>query len=116
MKDLQSVFNHIQEMKKDMKAIKKEYADTLANADDRELILEEIKKLQERKKQIEVRTQEQMGKRYAELEALKDELESEQEMLNDMAMTMLMDGKTVEVTDEYQNQYEPLFTVKFKKA
>lgn len=116
MKDLQSVFNHIQEMKKDMKTIKKEYADTLANADDRELILEEIKKLQERKKQIEVRTQEQMGKRYAELEALKDELESEQEMLNDMAMTMLMDGKTVEVMDEYQNQYEPLFTVKFKKA
>jgi hypothetical protein len=37
-------------------------------------------------------------------------------MLNDMAMTMLMDGKTVEVTDEYENQYEPLFTVKFKKA
>lgn len=116
MKDLQSVFNHIQEMKKDMKTIKKEYADTLANADDRELLLEEIKKLQERKKQIEVRTQEQMGKRYAELEALKDELESEQEMLNDMAMTMLMDGKTVEVMDEYQNQYEPLFTVKFKKS
>ncbi|MDD5083391.1 MAG: hypothetical protein PHT88_00440 [Candidatus Moranbacteria bacterium] len=116
MKDLQSIFNHIQEMKKEMKTIKKEYADTLANADDHELILEELKKLKERKKQIEIRTQEQMGKRYAELEDLKDEIESEQEMLNDIAITTLMDGKTVEVVDEYQNRYEPLFAVKFRKA
>lgn len=116
MKDLQSIFNHIQEMKKDMKTIKKEYADTLANADDLELINEEIKKLKERKKQIEIRVQEQMGKRYAELEDLKEEIESEQEMLNDIAITTLMDGKTVEVLDEYQNRYEPLFAVKFKKA
>ncbi len=116
MKDLQSIFNHIQEMKKDMKTIKREYADTLANADDLELILEELKKLKERKRQIEIRVQEQMGKRYAELEELKDEVESEQQMLNDIAMTTLMDGKTVEVMDEYQNRYEPLFSVKFKKA
>lgn len=116
MKDLQSIFNHIQEMKKDMKTIKKEYSDTLLNADDHELILEEMKKLKERKKQIETRVQEQMGRRYAELEELKDEIESEQEMLNDMAMTTLMDGKTVEVVDQYENRYEPLFTVKFKKA
>lgn len=116
MKDLQSIFNHIQEMKKQMKEIKKEYADMLVNADDHELITEELKKLKERKKQIEIRAQEQMGKRYAELEELKDEVDSEQQMLNDIAMTTLMDGKTVEVMDEYQNRYEPLFTVKFKKA
>lgn len=116
MKDLQSIFNHIQEMKKDMKTIKKEYTDSLFNADDHESIAEELKKLKERKKQIEIRVQEQMGRRYAELEELKDEIESEQEMLNDMAMTTLMDGKTVEVTDQYENRYEPSFTVKFKKA
>ena len=116
MKDLQSIFNHIQEMKKEMKTIKKEYADTLYNADDHELIVEELKKLKERKKQIEIRVQEQMGKRYAELEEMKDEIESEQEMLNDIVMTTLMDGKTVEVLDEYQNRYEPIFNVKFKKA
>jgi hypothetical protein len=31
-------------------------------------------------------------------------------------MTTLMDGKTVEVVDQYENRYEPSFTVKFKKA
>lgn len=116
MKDLQSVFNHIQEMKKEMKEIRKEYGDALYNADDHEEISEEIKKLKERKKQIEIRVQESMGSRYAKLEELKDEINSEQEMLNDLAMTTLMDGNTVEVMDEYQNRYEPLFTVKFKKA
>jgi predicted nucleic acid-binding Zn-ribbon protein len=116
MKDLQSVFNHIQEMRKEMKEIKREYSDALYNADDHEEISEEIKKLKERKKQIEIRVQESMGSRYAKLEELKDEVASEQEMLNDLAMTTLMDGNTVEVMDEYQNRYEPIFAVRFKKA
>lgn len=116
MKDLQSVFNHIQEMKKEMKDIKREYSDALYNADDLEVLNDELKKLKERKKQIELRVQESMGSRYAKFEELKDEIASEQEMLNDLAMTTLMDGKTVEVLDEYQNRYEPLFVVKFKKA
>jgi DNA repair exonuclease SbcCD ATPase subunit len=116
MKDLQSVFNHIQEMKKEIKEIKREYGDALYNETDHEEITEEIKKLKERKKQIEIRVQESMGSRYAKLEELKDEIASEQEMLNDLAMTTLMDGNTVEVVDEYQNRYEPVFAVRFKKA
>lgn len=116
MQDLQSIFNHIQEMKKEMKEIKREYSDALYNADDHETISEEIKKLRERKKQIEIRVQESMGTRYEKLEELKDEIESDQQMLNDLAMTTLMDGKTVEVIDQYENRYEPSFTVKFKKA
>jgi hypothetical protein len=32
-----------------------------------------------------------------------------------VAMTTLMDGRTVEVEDEYRNKYDPVFKVKFKK-
>jgi len=31
-------------------------------------------------------------------------------------MTTLMDGKTVEVVDEFSNKYEPTYVVKFKKT
>jgi len=30
-------------------------------------------------------------------------------------MTKLMKGETVEVKDEYDNTYEPIFSVRFKK-
>ena len=37
-------------------------------------------------------------------------------MLNDLALTPLMKGETVEVKDEFENAYEPTWKVNFKKA
>jgi hypothetical protein len=37
-------------------------------------------------------------------------------LLSDAAMTMMMKGERVEVQDEYNNVYDPIFQVKFKKA
>ena len=31
-------------------------------------------------------------------------------------MTKLMKGESVSVSDEYENEYEPVFSVKFKKT
>jgi hypothetical protein len=39
-----------------------------------------------------------------------------EELLNDIAMSTLMAGQTVEVVDEFKNQYEPVYAVKFKKT
>ena len=116
MQSLNEIFIHVKEMKRTQRSIRKEYKDVLENDPEYVKISEEIKKLQERKKQIEAKAQEAMGKRYAELEDLKDEIKSNQEMLSDVAMTTLMNGQTVEVTDEYSNRYEPQFSVKFKAA
>jgi predicted nuclease with TOPRIM domain len=115
MKDLQEIFSHVQEMKKEKREIQKEYRESLANDDEYQEILEQLKMLKERKKQIETRVQEQMGSRYAKLEELANEIKAEEEMLSDVAMTTLMDGRTVEVEDEYRNKYDPVFKVKFKK-
>ena len=113
---IQEIFIHLQEMKRTQRSIRKEYQDVLGQEMEYQKIIEEIKKLRERKAQIEVKAKEAMGKRYAELEELKDEVASNQEMLSDVAMTTLMNGQTVEVTDEFENKYEPAFSVKFKKA
>lgn len=116
MKDIQGVFDRIREIKKEQKELKEMYKDALIQADKYEEIVEQIKELREQKKQVEARIQAEMGKAYEKLEDLKHEMESEKEMMNDIAISTLMKGETVAVTDEYQNSYEPQYSVKFKKA
>lgn len=92
------------------------YKDALAQADEYEEIVEQIKQLREKKKQIETRIQGQMGRAWDKLEDIKLEMETHKEMMSDIAMTTLMKGERVEVKDEYENTYEPIFKVNFKKA
>jgi hypothetical protein len=47
---------------------------------------------------------------------MKIDLDSDMEMISDLALNQLMKGETVKVKDEYEVEYDPLFTVKFKKA
>lgn len=116
MQDMQTVFNEIREMKKEMKEIRAMYKDALLQTDDYEKIVEEAKELRDKKKQIETKVQNQMGKSYEKYEDLKSEVAATEELLNDIAMTTLMDGKTVEVVDEFSNKYEPTYVVRFKKT
>ena len=116
MQDMQTVFNEIRGMKKEMKGIREMYKDALSQTDDYADIVEKAKELREKKKLIESRVQTQMGKSYEKFEDLKSEVLATEELLNDIAMTTLMDGKTVEVVDEFSNKYEPTYVVKFKKT
>lgn len=102
-------------MKKEQKDLKDMYKDALVQADEYEEIIEEIKTLREKKKQIETRVQQQLGRAWEKLDDLKREVESEKEMMNDIAITTLMKGETVEVKDEFDNPYEPIWKVNFKK-
>lgn len=116
MQNLQEVFNRIQKKKKEIKEIKEMYRDGLKNEPKYKEMVEEIKTLREKKKSIENDVQVDMGEAYDKMERLRDEINAEQQMLSDIAMTTLMDGKTVEVTDEFNNKYEPEFKVMLKKA
>lgn len=116
MSDLQSVFKHIQEIKQRQRSIKKEYRDALAQDGEYQDLLEKLKDQKTRKQQLELKAQESLGRLWAEHDELKDELASEQELLSDLAMKTLMEGKTVEVSDDNDIKYEPLFSVKFKRA
>jgi predicted nuclease with TOPRIM domain len=116
MLDIQTVFNEIREAKKEMKELRGQYKDALAQTDKYPETVEKIKEMREEKKRIEAKVQQQMGKTYSQLEDLKSEVMAKEEMLNDIAMTTLMSGKTVEVVDEFQNKYEPSYVVRFRKT
>lgn len=113
---IQEVFNEIREAKKELKELRAMYKDALQNADGYQVIVDEIKERKEQKIKIETKVQDQLGKSYEEMERLKKSISDKEEMLNDIAMTTLMKGDVVEVTDEFQNKYEPIYVVKFKKT
>ncbi len=92
------------------------YKDGLDNTPGYKEIVEELKILREKKKRIETVVRESMSSEITKLEDLKIDIESDEELLTDIAVTRLMKGESIEVSDEHNNEYEPIFRVKFKKA
>lgn len=116
MQDIQSVFNRIQENKKKMKDLKDAYKDALSTSQQYKEVTEELKLMKEKKKDIEATIRGQFANEFMQIEDLKIDIASDQELLSDIAMTQIMKGETVAVTDNYENEYEPIFKVNFKKV
>jgi len=116
MEKLQTVFDRMQKRRKELKEIKKVYKDGLDNDTRYNNIIEDINNLRAKKKQIELEVQEHLGETYMKIEELRDDIATDQQMMSDIAMNLLMDGKTVEATDEYNNRYEPEFRVMLRKT
>lgn len=116
MKSIQETFDQIQTAKKEQKEINQVYKNSLDNNLEYQRILEDMKELKEKKRALEESAQAELGNQYDRLEQLKQDIKTSKEMLSDIAITTLMDGKTVEVKDEYDNLYEPRYSVSFKKT
>lgn len=116
MVKLEEIFNKIQNSKKEQKKIKEIYRDALLNSVEYQKITEELSQLKEKKKKIEEAMKNDFSSEFTKLDNLKADIESDKILLTDIAINQLMKGKTVEVADDYNNKYEPIFSVKFKKS
>lgn len=113
--DIQGIFDRIQKTKKEMKDIKVMFRDALAGNGEYQELTDKMKTLRENKKRVETAVKESFASEMQKLDDLKIDIESDTEMLNDIALTKMMKGETFELSDEYKNNYEPIFSVKFKK-
>lgn len=116
MQDLQSVWQRIQEAKKKQKDLKSVYKDALATSLEYQEITDKLKTLKEKKKQVENSTKEQFASELTKLDDLKIDIAGDMELISDIAMTQLMKGESIAIKDEYDNEYEPIFKVNFKKV
>lgn len=116
MKSLQEVFNQIQEVKKQQKTIKSAFRDALSNSGEYKKMVEDLKIMREGKKTLEQSVKEEFSKELDKLDDLKIDLETQNMMLNDIALTKIMNGESIEIVDMYNNAYEPIFNVKFRKT
>ncbi len=106
----------LQATKQQQKEIKTQYRDALDASQEYKEIVEKIQGYKLRKKQIEDEAKAELGTAYDKLEELKRDMDLDKEMLTDIAISSLMKGETVEVKDNYDNVYEPIFKVSFKKT
>ena len=116
MKEIQEIFNELKEAKREQSEIRAEYKDALTQNQEYQELVEKLDELKLRKKERETIAQSQMGTRWDRIDDLKMTIADLKQIQNDIAMTTLMEGKPVEVVDEYNNLYEPNFSVSFKKT
>lgn len=116
MPNIQEIFNNIQKAKKEQKEIKNMYRDALANSSGYQSTLEELKALREKKKKIEEGLRDDFRAEFDKLEVLKADIDNDTMLLSDAALSEYVKGRPVEIVDEYENKYEPIFKVQFKKS
>ena len=115
MQNLQEVFKRIQQHKKEVKTIKAIYNDALTSHQEYQEVLKLLQDLRLRKKKLETMIQEDFKAELDKLENLKLNITAENQLLSDISLASLVAGETVKIVDDYKIEYEPQFSVKFKK-
>lgn len=115
MKDLTDVHNRLQLKKAQRKDLKTSFQDELKNNARYQEILEKMAELKQEKKSIENEILSQQMDR-AKLEELNIDIKSDTEMLTDIAINMLLANEVVEIVDDYNAKWAPVFSVRFKKG
>jgi hypothetical protein len=116
MPDIQEVFNRIKETKRKAKEVKQMYEDELETSAEYRDIVEKLEVLKARKKQIEQQIKDSQSGEFKKLDAYKMHVKNDTELLSDLVLNDLIKGQTVAVKDEQEQEYEPVFSVRFKKA
>jgi hypothetical protein len=116
MRNIQEVFERIQENKKQQRDIKAMYRENLDMLPEYREVAEKLEELKNKKRQIEYRVQEELAGYFEKHDLLKVNIAGDTTMLNDIAVTQFMKGERITLTDSYQNIYEPILSVKFKKT
>lgn len=116
MQDIQEIFNRIQAKKAELKDLKTIYKDVLDNSQEYQELLEEMRVFKQKKKDLESIFKDELANEIMKMEEIKLDIKTDQEMIGDIALTTIMQGNEVQLTDEYDSVYEPIFSVKFKKT
>lgn len=116
MKNIQEVFDRVEETKREQRKIKQMYKDALDASREYQGTLDNLKKIRQQKKEFEDQVKAELGAEWEKLDLLKLHIREDKEMLTDIAISTMMKGETVKVTDKNETEYEPVFSVRFKKV
>jgi predicted ribosome quality control (RQC) complex YloA/Tae2 family protein len=102
--------------KNEKKAVNEVIRDVFAQSKSYQEVLDKMKEIKAKKLQLEHEIRGQFVKEIEKMEKIAESLSADAELLSDLALSKLMKGETVEITDENDVTYEPVFKVSFKKA
>jgi len=112
---LQLIYDEFAERKLEKRSLEENYKTALGNVKKYIEITEQMAGLRHKKKMIEYEIQDQLGASWKELEQIKAELNMDKERMTDVALMDVVEGRRVLVKDKYENEYEPIWSVRFKK-
>jgi hypothetical protein len=115
MAHLQEIFDRIKCYKKEKSEISESYRDALNNSEAYQNTLDELRRLKAKKKSIEERIQEECSGDYSKIKNLQKEIIEDNQRMSDLAVRQMMKGESVEIMDSFNNKYEPIIKVTFKK-
>lgn len=116
MHTLQDVFVSIQDAKKKQRELRAMYREAQVQSPEYQDIATEIKALQEKKRTIEQKLKAQFSQELEQIDRIKSELKEEQEKLVALAISYLAKGEAMKVIDSYNNVYDPVIKISFKKS
>lgn len=116
MDSVQDVFIRIQGIKKEQRTLRALYRDALLSSAEYKEVQDELAGLKEKKKHIEDAIKSDFSKELEKLDDLKERLGEDTQLLTDTVLTQLMKGEIVKVIDTYNNKYDPIVKVAFKKS
>jgi hypothetical protein len=116
MSELKEVFDRINGSKKEKKQVNDSFKDALAQSKPYQDVLDELRTLKAKKQQLETAIRQDFMQEMEKIERLALSIKSDVEMLSDMALTKVMKGETVEITDDNDITFEPVFKVSFRKT
>jgi len=114
MPSLADVYRRLQTAKKKQKDLRDMYKDALVHSKSYQEVKDELEKLLEKKRRIESAVKADFVNEQAEIDKLATSMNSDKQLLTDIALTQLMKGQEVEITED-DVSYEPIFKVNFKK-
>lgn len=116
MQDLNEVHGRIRQKKDEKKKVNESYRDALLQSKPYQDVLDQMKDIRAKKLQLENEIRNGFTQEIEKMERLALDIKNDEELLSDMALSLVMKGETVELTDEYDVKYEPIFKVSFKKT
>lgn len=116
MHDLPSVLQRIRKLKKEVKELNQIVKDSFAASQAYQKITDEMKEVKAKKVRYENEIRQECSEEIEKINRLKQSLKGDQQLLSDLALTKFMKGETIEITDENDTKYEPVFKVSFKKT
>lgn len=116
MSDLKEILLRIRQTEQEKKKLREVFRDILAQSKSYQELLDQWKALKVKKIQLETALYSDCAKEREQVEKFTLSIKDDAQLLSDLALTKMMKGETIEITDDNDVKYEPVFKVSFKKA
>ena len=116
MNDLPSLMKRIRATKQERKELNLVVRDTLGASGAYQKMGDELKELRLKKQRLEREIKQECAQEIEKAEKLAQSLKADTQLMTDLALTKFMKGETIDITDENDVKYEPVFKVSFKRT